>query len=169
MFHNSWNLFSLNQKICIFTYIHILIQNPNLVSSDKSLKKDKKSYHWKRKSHVETRFTKSISINSCGTQTSHRYLISYLILIPFWLFTVFLEMLMASTISCISRIFSEHILIKSVFVVAGWPLWPSSFKSKLPALNLLNQLMIVIIVTTFSSKSINLVYSIICTITFFKT
>ena len=65
--------------------------------------------------------------------------------------TVFLDILMISTISCtLYREFSASIaLIRSIFIIAGLQV-PSFFKSKLPALYLLNQLwMIVVVIALF--------------------
>ena len=69
----------------------------------------------------------------------------------------------------ISWIFSEYGLDKVCICHCWYPLQPSSFKSKLPVLNLLNQLqMIIIIVVSFLINNTNFLCSIIWTIIFFK-
>ena len=136
--------------------MHILIQNSTLISSDKSLSQ-KNLFRVARVGNRIQRHGSSVSLNSYGIQTSHR--LTYPILIRL-LSTVFLKMLVVSIISCTlyCEFSASMALIKSVFVVAGRSLQSSSFKLKLSALNLCS-------ITPVNST--NLVYTIICTITFF--
>ena len=119
-------------------------------------KKQFLSYRWKRKSHVETR-------SFVWNQNTHRLI--YYILVR-WLY--FLEILVLSTISCtLYRKFSMSMaLIKSVFVIVGRCLHQVkiiTFKSLKPIADDHNSC------STIPVNSTNLVYNIICTITFFKT
>ena len=121
-------------------------------------KKGSLSHHYKRKSQ----FIKSVSVNSCGIQTSHR--LTYLILV-IWLSIVFLEMLV------ISRAFSTNMnLIKSVSVVAAAA--ASFISSKFFRISskpfLLNYSDDRNSCSTTCINNTNLIYNIICIIIFFS-
>ena len=104
---DSWNLLSL--KSSAFSHIQVHIWYKMMIQHDTTwykiqvlslmtslFKKGSLSWNqWKTKSHIKTRFIKSVSVNNCGIQISHRFTYPILVRSIF-----FLEMLMASTISC---------------------------------------------------------------------